>query len=80
METLTAAQVRKDLYRLLEEVLETNKPIRISGKRSNAVLVSEENWNSIQETLNLTSIPGVQESIIEGLNTPLEESSETLEW
>lgn len=80
METLTAAQVRKDLYRLLEEVLETNKPIRISGKRSNAVLVSEENWNSIQETLNLTSIPGVQESIIEGLNTPLEESGETLEW
>ena len=80
MKTLTATQARKDIYRLLDETSETHKPIQITGKRSNAVLISEEDWLSIQETLYLASIPGMQESIVEGLNTPLEETEEKLDW
>ncbi|MEO9884609.1 MAG: type II toxin-antitoxin system Phd/YefM family antitoxin [Balneola sp.] len=70
MKTLTGTQARKDIYRLLDETSETHKPILITGKCSNAVLISEEDWRSIQETLYLTSIPRMQESIAEGLNTP----------
>jgi len=51
----------------LDEASETHEPIQITGKRTNAVLVSEDDWRSIQETLYLSSIPGMQESIIEGL-------------
>ena len=80
MKTLTATQARKDIYRLLDEASETHKPIQITGKRSNAVLISEEDWRAIQETLFLTSIPGMQESIVEGINTPLEETDEELDW
>lgn len=64
METLTVGQARKDIYRLLDEVAETHEPIQISGKRSNAVLIGEDDWHSIQETLYLSSIPGMQESIV----------------
>ncbi len=80
MKTLTATQARKELYRLLDEASETHEPIQITGKRSNAVLISEEDWRSIQETLYLSSIPGMQDSIIEGLRTPLEETDEELDW
>lgn len=80
MKTLTATQVRKDIYRLLDEASDTHMPIHITGKRSNAVLVSEEDWRAIQETLYLSSIPGMQESIVKGLNTPLEETDEELNW
>lgn len=80
MKTLTATQARKDIYRLLDEASETHKPIQITGKRSNGILVSEEDWRSIQETLHLSSIPGMQESIIEGMNTPIEETDEELDW
>lgn len=69
---MTTGQARKEIYRLLDEASETHKPIQITGKRSNAVLISEDDWHSIQETLYLTSIPGMQESIVEGMNTPLE--------
>ena len=80
MKTLTATQARKDIYRLLDEASDTHQPIQITGKRSNAVLISEDDWRSIQETLYLTSIPGMQESIFEGMNTPLEETEEELDW
>jgi antitoxin YefM len=80
MKTLTATQARKDIYRLLDEASETHEPIQITGKRTNAVLISEEDWRSIQETLYLTSIPGMQESIIEGLQTPVEETHDELDW
>jgi prevent-host-death family protein len=80
MKTLSATQARKDIYRLLDEASETHKPIQITGKRSNAVLVSEEDWRAIQETLYLSSIPGMQESIVEGMNTPLEETEKELDW
>ncbi len=80
MKTLTATQARKDIYRLLDEASETHEPVQITGKRSNAVLVSEGDWRSIQETLHLMSIPGMAESIKEGLETPVEECDEELEW
>lgn len=80
MKTLTATQARKDIYRLLDEASETHEPVQITGKRSNAVLVSETDWRSIQETLHLMSIPSMTESIKEGLETPIEECDEELEW
>ena len=80
MKTLTATQARKEIYRLLEEASETHEPIQITGKKANAVLISEDDWRSIQETLYLASIPGMQESIIEGLQTPIEETDEDLDW
>jgi antitoxin YefM len=80
MKTLTATQARKEIYRLLDEASETHEPIQITGKRTNAVLISEDDWRSIQETLYLSSIPRMQESIIEGLNTPIEETDEELDW
>jgi antitoxin YefM len=81
MRTLTATQARAELYRLLDEAAESHEPIQITGRRSNAVLVSEEDWRSIVETLHLLSVPGMGESIREGLATPLEEcTDEPLEW
>jgi len=80
MKTLTATQARKDIYRLLDEAAETHEPVQITGKRSNAVLVSESDWRSIQETLHSMSIPDMAESIKEGLETPVEECDEKLEW
>ena len=80
MKTITATQARKEIYRLLDEASDTHKPIQITGKRSNAVLISEGDWRSIQETLYLASIPGMQESIIKGMETPLKETDEELDW
>lgn len=80
MKTIKATEARNNLYRLIDEASESHEPIHISGKRSNAVLVSEEDWRSIQETLHLLSIPEMRESIIEGLQTPVEECSEEPGW
>lgn len=80
MKTITATQARKEIYRLLDEASETHEPIQITGKRSNAVLIGEDDWRSIQETIYLTAIPGMQESIIEGLRTPIEDTDEELDW
>jgi prevent-host-death family protein len=80
MTTLTASEARSKLYRLIDEAASTHTPILITGKRSNAVLIAEEDWRAIQETLYLLSIPGMRESIREGLNTPIEECAKDLEW
>jgi antitoxin YefM len=71
MTSMKASEARERLYRLLDEAAEAHEPVLITGPRSNAVLVSEEDWNAIQETLNLLSIPGMRESIREGLETPV---------
>ncbi|AIK97003.1 antitoxin [Candidatus Paracaedibacter acanthamoebae] len=72
---------KANLYKLVDEThLITHQATLIKGKRYNAVLVSEEDWRSIQETLHLLSIPDTRESIREGLETPIEENSKTLEW
>ena len=80
MTTLTATEARTKLYRLLDDISESHNPVHITGKRHSGVLISEEDWNSIQETLNLLSIPKMRESIIKGLNTPIDKCSEELEW
>jgi len=79
MPSIKATDARSKLYRLLDEVAETHEPVLITGKRSNAVLVSEDDWRSIQETLHLLSIPGMRESIQEGMETPIDECSEQLD-
>jgi len=80
MPTLTATEARKRLYSLVDEVKESHEPIQIVGKRSSAVLISEEDWRAIQETLFLTSIPGMRESIREGLETSVEECDGDITW
>jgi antitoxin YefM len=80
METKTASDARKNLYRLLDETSEAHEPLLITGPRSNAVLIGEEDWNAIQETLYLLSIPGMRESIRQGLKIPLEETSNEPGW
>ena len=70
MTTITATEARKLLYKLLDEVAESHEPIQITGRRSNAVLIAEDDWRAVQETLYLTSVPGMRESIIEGMKTP----------
>lgn len=80
MRTLSATNARAKLYKLIDETNESGEPIQITGKRANAVLISEDDWRSISETLYLLSIPGMRESIREGLNTPVEECDRELEW
>jgi len=80
MTTMSASEARKRLYNLVDEVKETHVPVQIVGKRSSAVLVSEEDWRAIQETLYLTSIPGMRESIKKGLETPVGECAEEPGW
>ncbi len=78
--TMTASKVRANLYNLIDEVSVSHKPLLITGKRYNAMLVSEEDWSGIQETLYLLSIPGMGESIKKGMATPLDECSKELDW
>ena len=80
MKTISITEARKQIYKLIDQASEMHEPIQITGKRSNAVLVSEEDWRSIQETLYLLSVPGMRESIIKGLKTPLDDTSEDLNW
>lgn len=80
MQTLTASTARTTLYRLIDETATTHQPFIITGKRNNAVLVSLEDWSAIQETLFLLSVPGMRESIRDGMNTPVNELSPELDW
>jgi len=80
MTTKTATQARAHLYRLLDQVAKTHEPIAITGRRNNGVLISEEDWRAIQETLFLLSIPGMRRSIRAGLRTPLSRTSEKPGW
>ena len=80
MNTLTASEARANLYRLMDQAAESHQPIVISGKRSNAVLVSEEDWAAIQETLFLLSVPDMRESIRDGLAEPAESCATELDW
>ena len=80
MTTITATEARKILYRLLDDVSQSHEPVEITGKRGNAVLVAEDDWRAVQETLHLLSIPGMRESIVEGLATPVEKLDQKLDW
>ena len=80
MKSISVTEARKQIYKILDEASQTNEPLQIIGKRSNAVLIAEDDWNSIQETLHLLSIPGMRESIIEGMKTPISKTSKKLNW
>jgi prevent-host-death family protein len=80
MHSISATEARKQLYSLLDDVAESHHPIQITGKRSSAVLISEEDWRAIQETLYLQSIPGMKTSIKKGLKTPVGKCSTEPGW
>ncbi|QTA80312.1 Toxin-antitoxin system, antitoxin component [Desulfonema limicola] len=77
---INASEAQTKLYDLIDETAVSHKPVIITGKNSNAVLISEEDWVSVQETLYLLSIPNMRESIREGLDTPLTECEKEIEW
>lgn len=80
MKTITASRARANLYRLIEDTADSSEPVQITGKKANAVLISEHDWEAIQETMYLLSIPGMRESIREGMETPVEECAEEIDW
>ena len=80
MHTLTASEARANLYRLIDQTAQSHQPIHISGKRTSAVLLAAEDWQAIQETLYLLSVPGMRESIKEAMAEPLDGSATELDW
>jgi prevent-host-death family protein len=80
MTTLTASEARANLYRLIDQAAESHQPIHIAGKRTSAVLLAAEDWQAIQETLFLLSVPGMRESVKEGMAEPLNDSAKALDW
>jgi len=80
MTTLNATEARSKLYALMDEAAASHRPIVITGKRGNSVLLAEEDWNAINETLHLLSVPGMRESIKEGLESDLSDCNQELDW
>lgn len=80
MSVITASEARANLYRLIDDVASSHQPLLISGKRNRAVLIAEEDWVAIQETLFLLSVPGMRESIREGFDTPVNACTEEMDW
>ena len=80
MGSISASEARRRLFSLIDEVRESHPPVQIHGKRGSAVLLSEQDWRAIQETLYLASIPGMRESILEGMAAPINELSEDAGW
>lgn len=80
MTTLTSSEARMNLYRLLDEAAESHQPITITGKRHNAVLIAEEDWRAIQETLYVLSVPGLRESVKAGMEESAKECAKDLDW
>ena len=80
MTTLTATEARKNIYSLVDDVNESHEAIQIQGKRGSAVLISEDDWRSLQETLYLSSVTGMKKSILKGMKTPVRKCSKKLVW
>jgi antitoxin YefM len=80
MAVLTASEARANLYRLIDQAAESHEPIVIAGKRTSAVLVSEEDWHAIQETMHLLSVPGMRKSIRDAMAEPLSRGAKELDW
>jgi antitoxin YefM len=80
MKTISVTKARSNLYKLLDDTKSSGEPIQITGKRTNGVLISEDDWRAIRETLFLVSIPGMRESIRDGLNTPISECETEIKW
>ncbi|MFA7621355.1 MAG: type II toxin-antitoxin system Phd/YefM family antitoxin [Aminobacteriaceae bacterium] len=80
MSRITATEARRRLFQLVDEVAESHVPVSISGRRNSAVLVAESDWRAIEETLFLCGIPGMRDSIVDGMATPIEDCSEDAGW
>ena len=80
MTTLTATEARKKIYSLVDEVNESHEAIQIQGKRGSAVLIAEGDWRALQETLYLSSVTGMKNSILKGMKTPIRKCSKKLVW
>jgi len=80
MTSINITNARKNLFKLVEQVVDSHEPVHITGKNGTAVIISEEDWKNIEETLYLSSIPGMRDSIIEGLKADIDECSEEIEW
>jgi antitoxin YefM len=80
MSSFTVSEARSNLYRLIDEAADNHQPVLITGKRNNAILISEEDWTAIQETLYLLSVPGMRESIRESMAEPIDECAKELDW
>ncbi len=77
---MTVSQARANIYKIMDETAQTHQPITITGKRNNVVMLSQEDWNAIEETLYLNSIPDMTSSIKEAMDAPNSEFSEDIEW
>jgi antitoxin YefM len=80
MTTISVTTSRANLYQLIDETLRSHEPVVIKSKRRNAVLLSESDWSALVETLHLVSLPGMRQSIQDGMNEQLAECSPELEW
>jgi prevent-host-death family protein len=78
--TVTATNARANLYKIIDDARKSHRPVVITGRRSNAVLISEDDWNAIQETLYLSSIPGMRDSIIKGMKTDVSKCDKDIKW
>jgi len=77
---MSVSQVRADIYNIMDETAQTHEPILITGKRNNAVMLSQEDWNAIEETLYLNAIPNMVSSIQSAIKVSDSEFSENIEW
>jgi len=80
MMTLNVTEARANLYKLIDDTTASHEPVVITGKRGNAVLLAEDDWNAINETLHLLSVPGMRESILEGIQESIDSAATELNW
>ena len=80
MTIINVTKARSNLYKLIDETHQTHQPITITGKRGNAVLLSEDDWTSINESLFLLSVPEMRESIRKGIGTNLSDCDTVIDW
>ena len=80
MTTLNVTEARANLYKLIDDTSVNHEPVVITGKRGNAVLLAEDDWKAINETLNLLSVPGMRESILEGMQESIDSAATELNW
>ncbi len=80
MTTLTATQARANLFKLLDQAAQSHEPIQITGRRQNGVLISEDDFRAMQETLHLLSVPGMKESLLKAKKSPLKSYSKKRPW
>ena len=80
MNTINVTNARKNLYKIIKSINDSHEPIHVSGKNGSVVMIAEEDWKAIEETLFLTSDPKLRKSIIDGMNESIENCSTKLDW